>query len=192
MHQPDFHHPVTHFQMQRKTILLMFSTEFRILQANLRKSCEIGDSLFNDDDLQSLTAILSTEPWARVENNTCFTASAYHSHWQLYFPTTRTAPSERQTPSLFRALIWINKRYANVQQIPVLSPNICAVVLQTNSRDIFMASVYVPCSTNNQTLDNTRLEKRINFLYDAFSQERLTKPNLELILTGDFNRWDVL
>lgn len=29
-------------------------------------------------------------------------------------------------------------------------------------------------------------------MYNAFCLERLTKPHLELILTGDFNRWDVL
>ncbi len=55
-----------------------------------------------------------------------------------------------------------------------------------------MASVYILCSTNNRTLDNTLLEKRISFLYDVFCQKRLAKPHLELILTGDFNRWDVL
>ena len=170
----------------------MFSTDFRILQGNLRKSYEMGHGLLNDDDLQSFAAILTTKSWISIENNTCFTASACHSHWQPHFPTTRTALSERRAPSSFRAMIWINKQYTNVQQIPVLSLDICAVVVQTNSRDLFMASVYVFCSINNRTLDNTRLEKRISFLYDAFCQKRLTKPHLELILTGDFNRWDVL
>lgn len=55
-----------------------------------------------------------------------------------------------------------------------------------------MALVYVPCSTNNRTLDDTRLNKRISLLYETFCQERITKPHLELILTGDFNPWDML
>lgn len=170
----------------------MFNTDFRILQANLRKSCEIGHSLFNDNEFQSFAAILTTETWAKIENNTCFTAPAYHFHWQPYFPTTRTAPSEGRTPSPFCFMVWVNKQYANVQQIPVLSPDICAVILQTSNRDLFMASIYVPCSTNNRALGNARLEKRISLLYNTFCQERLAKPHLELILTSDFNRWDVL
>lgn len=192
IHQLGFQHPLPHLRMQRKTILLMLSTDFRILQANLRKSCEIGHSLFNDNELQSFAAILTTEPWAKIENNTCFTAPVYHYHWQPYFLTTRTALIEGRAPSPFRSMVWINKRYVNVQQIPVFSPDICAVILQTSNRDIFMASVYIPCIINNRTLDNARLEKRISLLYDAFCQERLVKPHLELILTSDFNRWDVL
>ena len=55
-----------------------------------------------------------------------------------------------------------------------------------------MASVYVPCSTNNRLADDTQLEERINLLHNAFLHEQLTKPHLELILTGDFNRWYTL
>lgn len=89
-------------------------------------------------------------------------------------------------------MIWINKQYANIQQISVQSPDIYIVVLQTNSRDLFLGSVYISCSINNRTLDDLRLEKRINLLYEAFRQEQLSKPHLEFILTGNFNRWDAL
>lgn len=40
----------------------MFSSEFQILQADLRKSRKISHSLFNDKSLQSHAAILITEP----------------------------------------------------------------------------------------------------------------------------------
>ena len=89
-------------------------------------------------------------------------------------------------------MIWIHKRYANIQQISVQSPDICAIVLQTNSRDLFLASVYIPCSINNRILDDPRLGKKINLLYEAFRQEQLSKSHLEFILTGDFNCWDAL
>ena len=55
-----------------------------------------------------------------------------------------------------------------------------------------MVSVYVPCSTGNRMVDNAQLEERINLLYNVFCHERLAKPHLELILTGNFNRWNAL
>lgn len=83
----------------------MLNMDFQILQANLRKSREIGHSLFNDNSLQSFAAILTTEPWAKEENNACFTAPAYHSYWQPYFPTICTASLERRAPSPFCAMV---------------------------------------------------------------------------------------
>lgn len=55
-----------------------------------------------------------------------------------------------------------------------------------------MASVYIPCNTNNWKLDDLRLKKKINLLYETFCQKQLSKPYLEFILTGDFNHWDAL
>ena len=166
----------------------MLSTDFRILQANLRKSREVSHSLFNDESLQSYAAIFTTEPWTKFENNTCVTAPAYHTYWESFFPTTQVISLERQSPSPFRAMIWTNKKFANIQQIAIPHPDICAATLQADDRDLFSASVYVPCSTNNRLANNTQLEEMINLLHNAFLHEQLAKPHLELILTGDFNR----
>ena len=89
-------------------------------------------------------------------------------------------------------MIWRNKKFANIQQIAISHSDICDVILQTDDRDLFLISVYVLFSTNNRLADDTQLEERINLLHNAFLHEQLAKPHLELILTGDFNRWDTL
>ncbi len=170
----------------------MISTGFQILQANLRKSREVNHSLFNDESLQSYAVIFTTEPLAKSENNTCVTAPAYLSYWQPFFPTKQAISLERQSLSPFRAMIWTNKKFANIQQIAILHSDICAVILQTDDQDLFLVSVYVPCSTNNRLADDIQLEERINLLHNAFLHEQFAKLHLELILTGDFNRWDTL
>ena len=96
----------------------MLSTDFQILQANLRKSREVSHSLFNNESLQPYAAIFITEPWAKLENGTCFTAPAYHTYWQPFFPTKYAVSLERRSPSPFCAMIWTNKKFANVQQFP--------------------------------------------------------------------------
>ncbi len=132
-------------------MFLMLSTDFRILQANLRKSREVSHNLFNDVSLQSYAAIFTTEPWAKFENNTCVTAPAYHTYWQSFFPTKQAISLERQSPSPFRAMIWTNKKFANIQQIAIPHPDICAVILQADDRDLFLASVQY----NNRLANNT-------------------------------------
>ena len=107
----------------------MLSTDFQILQANQRKSREVSHSFFNDEGLQPYSAIFTKEPWAKLENGTCFTAPAYHTYWQLFYPTKHAIPLEGRSSSPFRAMIWTNKKFANVQQIAIPHPDICAVIL---------------------------------------------------------------
>ncbi len=48
---PSFQHLLVPFQVQRKITYFIFSADFQILQANLRKYWEIGHSLFNYESL---------------------------------------------------------------------------------------------------------------------------------------------
>ena len=89
-------------------------------------------------------------------------------------------------------MIWTNKKFAKIQQIAIPHSDICAVILQTDDRDLFLISVYLPFSTSNRLADDTQLEESINLLLNVFLHEQLTQSHLELILTGDFNRWDTL
>ena len=60
-------------------------------------------------------------------------------------------------------------------------------------RKIFLVSVYIPCSQKN-TRDRAtqQLLRRLNLIWAAFLEEKSNIPELELIITGDFNRWDSL
>lgn len=178
-------------QQYHKTTFIMPSSDFHILQANLRKSREISHSLFNDESLKSHVVIFTTEPWAKFENNIYFTAPAYHTYWQPFFPTKQTISLDRRSPP-FRVMIWINKKFSIIQQITIPHHDICDLIFHTDDRDLFLVSVYIPCSTNNCLVDNTELGKRINLLCNTFLHKQQAKPHLELILTGDFNRCDTL
>ena len=85
-----------------------------------------------------------------------------------FSPTKRAISLERRSPSLFCAMIWTNKKFANIQQIAIPHSNISALILQTDDQDLFLISVYVPFSTNNRLADDIQLEGKINLLYNEF------------------------
>ena len=89
-------------------------------------------------------------------------------------------------------MIWINKVHTNVHRIEVTHRDICAVVLTLGDRKVFFASVYVPCSWGSRTKDDIRLKKRLDLVEQAFLIQKKQGSNLELVITGDFNRWDLL
>ena len=57
---------------------------------------------------------------------------------------------------------------------------------------ILAFSIYISCSTRSRDLDNRRLLTRLKLVREAYRTERSQNPELEVILTGDFNRWDSL
>lgn len=89
-------------------------------------------------------------------------------------------------------MIWYNKSLSHIRQISIAHSDICAVITRIASRTIFLASVYVPCSSGTLEKDNRRLESRLHWIRTAYRQEKDQCPELELILTGDFNRWNTL
>lgn len=70
--------------------------------------------------------------------------------------------------------------------------DICAVILTLNDRKVFLASVYIPCSQSSRAKDDSRLKKRLDLLQHAFLFQKQQVSELELVITGDFNRWDSL
>ena len=72
--------------MHHFNLILMSHTDFKIIQANLRKSKDISQSLLNDDTLQSYLVILTTEPWVRLDDLVPFTVLFTHMHWQPFSP----------------------------------------------------------------------------------------------------------
>lgn len=63
----------------------MICLDFKILQANRRKSKDVSQSLFNDDILQSYSAILITKPWAKLNGQIPYTTRLTHMCWQPFF-----------------------------------------------------------------------------------------------------------
>lgn len=124
----------------------MIYPDFKILQANLRKSKDVSQSLFNDDALQSYSAILITKPWAKLNGQIPYTTPFTHMYWQPFFPSCSYTPERHTTSPAFCAMIWINKSHANIQQVEVIHQDICLVILTLGNRKIFLASIYIPCS----------------------------------------------
>lgn len=92
----------------------------------------------------------------------------------------------------FCTIIWYNKSLSQIRLIPIAYSDICTIITRIASRFIFLASVYVPCSSGALEKDNQHLESRVYRIRTAYQQEKDQCPELELILTGDFNRWDTL
>lgn len=170
----------------------MSNTDFKILQANIRKSKNVSQSLFNDDALQSYSVILTTEPWVKLEGLVPITIPLTHTHWQPFFPSNKHSSPNHPNSPVFRSMIWINKVHTNVQQVNLMHHDICALILTLNDRSIFFASVDIPFSRGSRTSNNLRLEKRLDLLQQAFLIEKQKDGNLELVITGNFNRWDSL
>lgn len=170
----------------------MSCSDFKILQANLRKSIDISQSLLNDDALQSYSVLLTTEPLAKLNGSVPFTVPLTHTYWQPFFPLSKYTPQEHPRSPVFRAMIWVNKAYTSIQQVEIVHRDICAVILILRDRKIFFASIYVPCSRGSRTKDDLRLKKRLDLLQQAFLLQKQQDSNLELVITGDFNRWDLL
>ena len=54
-----------------------------------------------------------------------------------------------------------------------------------------MVSVYIPYSTSTSD-DEPRLTSRFNLIQETYIKIKESTPNLELVVSGDFNRWDTL
>ena len=59
-------------------------------------------------------------------------------------------------------------------------------------KDLFIASIYILCSSNRPEAGEKVLRSRLNLVKKTFMKKKETCPQLEVILAGDFNRWDKL
>lgn len=168
------------------------SNGFSIVQANVNKSQNVSHSLLNDQDLKENAFLLLTEPWSHISEE-AYSAPLYHPQRQPFFPS-KIRRGLGQNKGCFRAMIWAHKDFY-CRQVMIEHWDIVAVIteLLPVKRKIFLVSVYIPCSQKN-TRDRAtqQLLRRLNLIRAAFLEEKSTIPELELIITGDFNRWDWL
>ena len=163
-------------------------SNLRILSANVMKSSEVCHSLLNDEKLKDFSFLLLSEPWANIRASSPHSAPQYHTHWQLFFPSVLNLKNICNTTA-FRAMIWASKDL-HCKQIAILHPDITGLTSQICNRFFLIISMYVPCSSGRTEIDQQNLVTRLHHIYQAFETEKSQNPETELILTGDFNRWD--
>ena len=162
------------------------TARLRILQANLYKSSETQLSLLNDEGLQDFGLILVQEPHCcRVEDK-IVTAPAHHAYWTPHVPTTHN-PQGRWP---FRSMIWAHRNLP-VKPIPTPSPDITAVLMRVEDRQILVFSVYVP---QRQEGPEDPLPGHLRCIQEvtARTQRDHGPQGVEIIVAGDFNRHDQL
>ena len=158
----------------------------------MRKSHETTHSFFHDPDFEEASLLLLTEPYASLNSaNLPVSVPLYHTKWQSFFPSHVSLPiTNRVTRAPFRSMIWAANGQ-KVQQVPIHHPDITAVILSLQDRAILMVSVYIPYSTSTSD-DEPRLTSRLNLIQETYIKIKESTPNLELVVSGDFNRWDTL
>jgi exonuclease III len=155
--------------------------QLRVFQLNVRKQKSVHESVMNDEQLKDFAAIAIQEPPARVTNGELWTVPMVHRKWTKMVPTT-----QRGGRWAIRSLLWVNKEL-EAEQVPVLSPDITAAIIQTPNRTVLVASVYVP-GGEPETLRNV-----CRMLQQAITNTRQNRgTRIDVILMGDFNRHDQL
>ncbi len=114
----------------------------------------------------------------------------FHSNWNPIFPTVQDNTTKNNV-TCFRSIIWVNKNQ-KPGQVAIDHPDLTAVYAQVGKRDLFIASIYIPCSSNRPEADEKVLRSRLDLVKKPFMKEKETCLQLEVILAGDFNRWDTL
>ena len=168
-------------------------SKLQVLQLNANKSSNVLLSLLNDNTLSHYGFLLLTEPWADCHpNNDLYSAPTFHSHRQPFFPSKIRNGKTRNT-GCFRSMIWARKDL-KCRQVSVKHPDITAIIydLEGEKRRIMLVSVYVPCIKNQREKDLQQLITRLSLIKQVYATEKSVDADLELILTGDFNRWDSL
>lgn len=88
-------------------------------------------------------------------------------------------------------MIWVNKSQ-KARQVPLHHSDITAVVAYIGCRYLFIALVYIPCHLGRRDKDEENLQSRLDIIKTAYKYEKAQCAELEMILSGDFNRWDTL
>lgn len=90
-------------------------------------------------------------------------------------------------------MIW-ERKDLKCHQFSIKHSDITAVIydLEGKNRKIMLVSVYIPCIRNQRERDRKQLITRLSLIKQAYAIEKSVDVELELILTGDFNRWDSL
>ncbi len=87
-------------------------------------------------------------------------------------------------------MIWASKDL-HCKPIAIPHPDITGLTSQIRNRFFLIISMYVPCSSGRTKIDQQNLVTRLHHIHQAFATEKSLNPETKLILTGDFNRWDL-
>ena len=168
-------------------------SKLQVLQLNANKPSNVLLSLLNDSTLSHYGFLLLTEPWADCHpNNDPYSAPIFHSHRQPFFPS-KIRHGKTRNSGCFRSMIWARKDL-KCRQVNIKHPDVTAIIydLAEKNRRIMLVSVYIPCIRNQREKDLQQLITRLSLIRQAYATDKSVDADLELILTGDFNRWDSL
>ena len=66
------------------------------------------------------------------------------------------------------------------------------ITASLGDRYFLIILVYIPCITNRQEHNKEELSSRLNLISAVYDEEKRSHRDIELIIAGDFNRWDSL
>ena len=93
----------------------------------------------------------------------------------------------------FRLIIQINKHYnLKLYQVLIQHPDLTTITASLGDYYFLIILVYIPCITNRQEYDKEELSSRLNLISATYNEEKRSHRDVELIIAGDFNRWDSL
>lgn len=107
---------------------------------------------------------------------------------KLFFPAVFNFETVPNTIA-FRSMIWASKKI-HCKQIAIPHPDITGLTVQLCGRSFLNISIYVPYSSGRTEVDEQNLAIRLHHVYQAFERERSQNPEIEIIVAGDFNRWN--
>ena len=168
-------------------------SDFRVLQANARKSREGQEALFNDARLRRFGAIAMQEPHCFTsQDGKAIVTPVSSSVWIQHLPT-KTSSSRWPV----RSCLWTHKDIRTTQ-IPVQSHDLTAILLHLHNMTVLLVSVYIPpigtaeWGPPSRLQDSRHLQHRVRLLRDAVNSVRALHAQVEVLRLGDFNRHDHL
>jgi hypothetical protein len=127
--------------------LLALNKTLQLLQLNVRKQSTVQQSLINDEQLRDFGVLAISEPYAWVNDGRVVTVPMGHSTWTKVMPTVQQGEGWA-----VRSMMWV-RRDIELEQIPVQSADLTAVVLQLPDRSVLVVSVYIEGNNVEALLD---------------------------------------
>ena len=145
-------------------------------------------SVLKYEKLRDFSFLLLSKPLANIKVGSPHSTLIYHTHWQSFFSSILNLENTRNT-SAFHLMIWASK-VLRCRQIVITHSDITGLTVQLGNRFFLIISVYIPWSSGRIETDQRNLVTRLHYIYQGLEIEKSQNPDTELILTGNFNRWD--
>ena len=162
-----------------------------IIQLNTGKQREVYWSLFNAQDTTTADFLCITEPYIFKNPIDQTPAISGHPSWNMVMPTAINQSS--RINHSFRSFIAVNKRITQYSQVPVASPDIAAITINTPIGVILLVSSYVPKHHYKPTSE-ALLSEHLSHLRQCIhhTAQLHQGQSVHLMLNGDYNRHDPL